>query len=52
MPRKPETQACRRTKFLVNADGEIVNRFAPTVEPESDQIVQALEKVFVSGRLV
>lgn len=39
-------------KFLVNVDGEIVNRFVPTVEPESDQIVQALEKVLVSDRLV
>ena len=39
-------------KFLVNADGEIVNRFAPTVKPESDQIVQAVEKVLVSDRLV
>ena len=39
-------------KFLVNADGEIVNRFAPTVEPESDQIVKAIEKVLDSDRLV
>lgn len=39
-------------KFLVNTDGEIVNRFAPTVKPESDQIVQAIEKVLVSDRLV
>ena len=39
-------------KFLINADGEIVNRFAPTVKPESDQIVQAIEKVLVSDRLV
>ena len=39
-------------KFLVNTDGEIVNRFASTVKPESDQIVQAVEKVLVSDRLV
>ena len=39
-------------KFLVNTDGEIVNRFAPTVKPESDQIVQAIEKVLVSDRLI
>ena len=39
-------------KFLVNVDGEIVNRFVPTVKPESDQIVQALEKVLVSDRMV
>ena len=39
-------------KCLVNTDGEIVNRFAPTVKPESDQIVQAIEKVLVSDRLI
>ncbi|MGY4860140.1 glutathione peroxidase [Cryobacterium sp. AP23] len=30
-------------KFLVNADGVIVDRFASTVEPESDQLVAAIE---------
>ncbi|MBX0299977.1 glutathione peroxidase [Cryobacterium sp. 1639] len=31
-------------KFLVNADGVVVDRFASTVEPESDQLVAAIEK--------
>ena len=31
-------------KFLVNADGVIVDRFASTVEPESAQLVGAIEK--------
>jgi len=31
-------------KFLVNADGEIVDRFASTVEPESPQLVSAIEQ--------
>lgn len=31
-------------KFLVNADGVIVDRFASTVEPESAQLVAAIEK--------
>ena len=39
-------------KFLVNAVGEIVDRFAPTVEPESEEIVQAIEKVLVSDRVI
>lgn len=30
-------------KFLVNADGVIVDRFASTVEPESTQLVAAIE---------
>ena len=31
-------------KFLVNGDGVIVDRFASTVEPESAQLVAAIEK--------
>lgn len=30
-------------KFLVNADGEIVARFNPKVEPEDEQVVAAIE---------
>jgi glutathione peroxidase len=30
-------------KFLVDADGEVVARFNPTVEPEAPQIVDAIE---------
>lgn len=32
-------------KFLVAADGEVVARFRPRVEPEDPQIVEAIEKV-------
>ena len=31
-------------KFLVNPVGEVVGRFASTVEPESEQIVHAIEE--------
>jgi len=34
-------------KFLVNADGVVVDRFASTVEPESAQLVAAIEKALV-----
>lgn len=37
-------------KFLVSAEGEIVNRFASTVEPESDEIVQAIEHSLAATR--
>ena len=30
-------------KFLVNRDGEIVARFAPTVEPDSLEIIEAVQ---------
>ncbi|MEO7557002.1 MAG: glutathione peroxidase [Acidimicrobiales bacterium] len=30
-------------KFLLSPSGEVVNRFAPAVEPDSDEIVQAIE---------
>jgi glutathione peroxidase len=30
-------------KFLVNRDGEVVARFAPTVEPDSAEIIDALD---------
>lgn len=36
-------------KFLVSPEGEIVNRFASTVEPESDEIVQAIEKTLAAN---
>jgi len=32
-------------KFLISADGEIVARFRPGVEPESDEVVSAIEAV-------
>ncbi|MBT2531202.1 glutathione peroxidase [Arthrobacter sp. ISL-48] len=31
-------------KFLVNRDGDVVARFAPTVEPDSAEVIDALEK--------
>jgi glutathione peroxidase len=37
-------------KFLVNADGVVVDRFASTVEPESEQLVAAVEKSLVETR--
>ena len=30
-------------KFLVSADGDVIARFRPTVEPESDEVVGAIE---------
>ncbi|MGX1162517.1 glutathione peroxidase [Arthrobacter sp. SLBN-100] len=30
-------------KFLVNRDGEVVARFAPTVEPDSAEIIDAID---------
>lgn len=36
-------------KFLVNADGEIVDRFASTVEPQSKDIVAAIEKTLAEA---
>lgn len=35
-------------KFLVNDDGAVVARFAPTVEPESEEVVAAIEKALQS----
>ena len=35
-------------KFLVNPNGEVVARFRPTVEPESADIVAAIESVLPS----
>ena len=32
-------------KFLIAPGGDVVARFNPTVEPESDEIVQTIEKV-------
>jgi glutathione peroxidase len=31
-------------KFLVNRDGEIVARFAPNVEPDSPEVIEAVRK--------
>ncbi|MEQ4520016.1 glutathione peroxidase [Pseudarthrobacter sp. B907] len=31
-------------KFLVNRDGEIVARFAPTVEPDSPEVIEAVRQ--------
>ncbi|MCI4659787.1 glutathione peroxidase [Cryobacterium zhongshanensis] len=36
-------------KFLVNSKGEIVDRFASTVEPESAELVGAIEKTLASA---
>lgn len=30
-------------KFLVSADGAVIGRYRPTVEPESDEVVSAIE---------
>ena len=30
-------------KFLVNRDGEVVARFAPTVEPDAPEVIEAIE---------
>ena len=30
-------------KFLVSREGEIVGRFAPTVEPDSAEVIDAIE---------
>ena len=30
-------------KFLVNRDGEVIARFAPTVEPDSPEIIEAVQ---------
>jgi glutathione peroxidase len=30
-------------KFLIGRNGEIVARFAPSIEPESDEVVKAIE---------
>jgi glutathione peroxidase len=36
-------------KFLVNSEGEIVNRFAPAVEPESAELVAAVESALATA---
>ena len=36
-------------KFLVSPTGEIVDRFASTVEPESEEIVRAIEKTLAAS---
>jgi hypothetical protein len=36
-------------KFLVSAGGEVVARFAPAVEPESDEVVAAIEATLSNG---
>ena len=35
-------------KFLVSADGRLVARFRPTVEPESQELTAAIEAELVS----
>ncbi|PNI08474.1 glutathione peroxidase [Arthrobacter sp. AFG7.2] len=32
-------------KFLVNREGEVVKRFAPTVEPDSAEVIDAIEEL-------
>jgi glutathione peroxidase len=34
-------------KFLVNSDGVVIDRFASTVEPESEQLVAAIQEALV-----
>jgi glutathione peroxidase len=36
-------------KFLVNRDGEVVARFAPTVEPDSAEVIDAIETALAGG---
>jgi len=36
-------------KFLVSASGEIVDRFASTVEPESEEIASAIDRALVTA---
>lgn len=35
-------------KFLVNRDGDVVARFAPTVEPDSAEVIDAVEKALAA----
>ncbi len=35
-------------KFLVNRDGEVVARFAPTVEPDAPEVIAAIEEVLAA----
>lgn len=37
-------------KFLVSADGVVLQRFRPTVEPESDEVVAAIEAALAGAR--
>ncbi|MGY2743869.1 hypothetical protein [Arthrobacter sp. UYCu723] len=30
-------------RLLVNRDGEVVARFAPTVEPDSPEVIEAIQ---------
>jgi glutathione peroxidase len=32
------------SKFLLNKDGKVIARFEPAVKPDSDQVIQAVEK--------
>ena len=36
-------------KFLVNRDGEIVARFAPTVEPDAPEVIAAIESALAKS---
>ena len=36
-------------KFLVSRDGDVVARFSPVVEPESDDVTTAIEKELAAG---
>lgn len=38
-------------KFLVNRDGEVVARFAPTVEPDSAEIIDVIESALVASNV-
>ncbi|MFT2817750.1 glutathione peroxidase [Leifsonia sp. A12D58] len=37
-------------KFLISADGQIIDRFAPTVTPESPELVKAVERAIAAAK--
>ena len=39
----PDTVQWNFEKFLVNRDGEVVARFAPTVAPDAPEVIEAVQ---------
>ena len=37
-------------KFLISADGQIIDRFAPTVTPDSPELVSAVERALAAAK--
>lgn len=37
------------TKFLIGKDGTVINRFSPTVKPDSEEVIEAIEKALAVG---